>query len=86
MQKKNVWFRRLGADMHRNYDLYLMAIPGILFYVLFKYWPMYGVQIAFRNFNSALGITGSPWVGLKWFDKCIRTTITACSSIPAPPR
>ena len=73
MQKKNGWFRRLGADMHRNYDLYLMAIPGILFYVLFKYWPMYGVQIAFRNFNSALGITGSPWVGLKWFDKFIHS-------------
>ena len=73
MQKKNGWFRRLGADMHRNYDLYLMAIPGILFYVLFKYWPMYDVQIAFRNFNSALGITGSPWVGLKWFDKFIHS-------------
>lgn len=73
MQNKNGWFRRLGADMHRNYDLYLMAIPGIVFYVLFKYWPMYGVQIAFRNYNAALGITGSPWVGLKWFEKFIHS-------------
>ncbi len=73
MQKRNGWFRRLGADMHRNYDLYLMAIPGIVFYVLFKYWPMYGVQIAFRNYNAALGITGSPWVGLKWFEKFIHS-------------
>ena len=73
MQKRNGWFKRLGADMHRNYDLYLMAIPGIVFYVLFKYWPMYGVQIAFRNYNAALGITGSPWVGLKWFEKFIHS-------------
>ena len=73
MQKRSGWFRRLGADMHRNYDLYLMAIPGIVFYVLFKYWPMYGVQIAFRNYNAALGITGSPWVGLKWFEKFIHS-------------
>ncbi len=55
--------------MHRNYDLYLMIIPGLLFYILFKYWPMYGVQIAFRNYSPAYGITGSPWVGLKWFKK-----------------
>ncbi len=69
MQKKRSWFRRLGMDMHRNYDLYLMIIPGLLFYILFKYWPMYGVQIAFRNYSPAYGITGSPWVGLKWFKK-----------------
>ena len=65
MQKGNGWFRRLGADMHRNYDLYLMAIPGIVFYVLFKYWPMYGVQIAFKDFIASNGISGSRWTGLE---------------------
>lgn len=67
------WFRDLREDMTRNYDLYLMVIPGVLFYLIFKYWPMYGVQIAFRNYNAALGITGSPWVGLKWFEKFIHS-------------
>lgn len=67
------WFRGLREDMTRNYDLYLMVIPGVLFYLIFKYWPMYGVQIAFRNYNAALGITGSPWVGLKWFEKFIHS-------------
>ena len=72
-QKKQNWFRQVGQDMHRNYDLYLMVIPGLLFYLLFKYWPMYGLQIAFRNYNPALGISGSPWVGLKYFDKFIHS-------------
>ena len=55
----------LRHDIRTNYDLYLLAIPGVLYYALFKYWPMYGLQIAFRKYNPALGITGSPWVGLK---------------------
>lgn len=44
----------------------LVAVP-MLWYIIFFYVPMYGVQIAFRRFNPTLGITGSPWVGLKYF-------------------
>ena len=51
----------------QNRALYLMILPAFLYIAIFHYWPMYGVQIAFRNFNFADGITGSPWVGLKWF-------------------
>ena len=69
--KKTPLLQALKQDMIKNYDLYLMAIPGVLFYLFFKYWPMYGLQIAFRNFNPALGITGSKWVGLKYFDKFV---------------
>lgn len=61
----------LIADMRRNYDLYLMIIPGVLYYILFKYWPMYGLQIAFRNYKPGMGITQSPWVGLKYFEKFV---------------
>ncbi|WP_394276084.1 ABC transporter permease [Luteococcus sp.] len=38
---------------------------------IFKYWPMYGAQIAFRNYNPIDGFTGSPWVGLKHFERFI---------------
>lgn len=48
-------------------ELYLLLIPGILLTIVYKYIPMYGVQIAFRDYNAALGFTRSPWVGLKWF-------------------
>ncbi len=61
----------LRHDIRTNYDLYLLAIPGVLYYALFKYWPMYGLQIAFRRYNPALGITGSPWVGLEYFEKFV---------------
>ena len=53
--------------MRQNAALYVMLIPIFVYIILFHYWPMYGIQIAFRNFNFADGITGSPWVGTKWF-------------------
>jgi putative aldouronate transport system permease protein len=43
-----------------------MLLP-IMWYIVFKYIPMYGVQLAFRRYNPSLGITKSPWVGLKYF-------------------
>ena len=54
--------------MRQNVALYVMLIPIFVYVILFHYWPMYGIQIAFRNFNFADGITGSPWVGEKWFN------------------
>lgn len=52
-----------------NIILYLFLIPAITYAIVFSYIPMYGVTIAFRNFNPGLGIMGSPWVGLQWFEK-----------------
>lgn len=51
-----------------NRVLYLMILPAFVYIALFHYWPMYGVQIAFRNFSFSDGITGSTFVGLKWFE------------------
>ena len=56
-----------------NRALYLMILPAFLYILIFHYWPMYGVQIAFRNFNFADGITGSKWVGMKWFNYFFRS-------------
>lgn len=51
----------------RNWDLYLFFIPGLSAIILFAYVPMYGIQLAFKDFYPVYGITGSPWVGLEHF-------------------
>lgn len=55
--------------MKNNFDLYLLMIPGLIFLLIFKYTPMYGVLIAFQDFNIFDGIAGSKWVGLDNFIK-----------------
>jgi putative aldouronate transport system permease protein len=57
----------------RNYELYLFLLPTALYFAIFHYGPMYGVQIAFREFNAIGGITGSPWVGLEHFQRFVRS-------------
>ena len=52
-----------------NWQLYMMIVPAFLFIIIFEYFPMYGVQIAFRDFNFKDGITGSPWVGFENFER-----------------
>lgn len=59
--------KMLKKDFAKNKFIYLMSIFGLGFYIIFKYVPMYGVMIAFKDFSPARGITGSPWVGLKHF-------------------
>lgn len=59
----------LASDLKRNYSLYLLMIPVLLFYFIFLYRPMYGAIIAFKDFNPADGIWGSPFVGLDNFKK-----------------
>lgn len=46
---------------------YLLIAPGLLYILIFKYGSLYGVSIAFLDYSPFLGITGSDWVGLKWF-------------------
>lgn len=59
--------------MRQNYQIYLMLLPCIAFFVIFAYIPMYGVQIAFKDYNTGAGIWGSSWVGLKYFKSFIMT-------------
>ena len=59
--------KRFRLTVYKNYQLYLMVIPGMVMTFIFGYIPLYGVQIAFKNFNSAAGIWGSPWIGFKHF-------------------
>ena len=55
------------ARAKRSYQLYLFLLPTLLYFAIFHYGPMYGIQIAFRDYLAALGILGSPWVGLEHF-------------------
>jgi putative aldouronate transport system permease protein len=51
-----------------HWRLYIMLLPPVIYLIIFKYWPIYGLQIAFREYSPVLGFLGSPWVGLKHFE------------------
>lgn len=82
----------------RDYQLWLMLLPAIIVIIIFNYIPMYGIQLAFRNFDFSKGLTGGKWVGLKYFKQFIdnymfwplmKNTITICLTsiivgFPAP--
>lgn len=46
-----------------------MILPGLIYFLLFKYVPMWGIVIAFQDYQPFLGITGSEWVGFKHFER-----------------
>ncbi len=56
-----------------NKHLYLMLLPVIVYYLVFKYYPMYGSIIAFKEFKLSKGIFNSPWVGFKYFEKLMKS-------------
>lgn len=69
----------------RNWRLYVMCAPAVIFFILFAYKPMYGILIAFKNFSMRKGIMGSPWVGFEnfarlftsyWFPVILKNTLT----------
>ncbi|GGF66742.1 sugar ABC transporter permease [Paenibacillus albidus] len=55
-------------SLKKHWELYLLVLPPVLYLFIFKYIPMVGVQIAFKDFSVVKGIWGSPWVGLKHFE------------------
>ncbi|MGG1516690.1 ABC transporter permease subunit [Paenibacillus oryzisoli] len=59
--------RLLSADIRKNRAIYLMVLPVVLYFFIFKYMPMYGAVIAFKDFSPAKGIWGSTWVGFDHF-------------------
>ena len=60
-------------SIRKNWPLYVMLIPGIVYLFLFNYVPMYGVTIAFKDFMASKGIMGSPWVGMEHFERIWRS-------------
>lgn len=67
--------RRIGFwHVRRRPMLYLMLLPPILYFLIFNYTPMWGLVIAFENYNPFKGILGSEWVGLLHFYKFVNTS------------
>ncbi|WP_333474255.1 ABC transporter permease [Paenibacillus gyeongsangnamensis] len=58
---------RIGKYLWKHWQIYSMVLPGLLFFVLFKYVPMAGIAIAFQDYNVFSGVLGSKFVGLKHF-------------------
>lgn len=61
--------RRTLRAMRHSWQLYLLIAPAVVFFLIFNYVPMYGAQIAFRDFIASDGIWGSRWVGLEHFER-----------------
>lgn len=57
----------LAKDFVKHKYLYAMAVPLVVYYIVFHYFPMYGAVIAFQDYNPGVGIAGSKWVGLSHF-------------------
>lgn len=64
-RRRNSLWRELALG--RTWPLYVMMLPGLVALLLFSYKPMYGLVIAFKDYQPVQGFAGSPWVGLKYF-------------------
>lgn len=81
-KKKSIW---------KNWQLYLMCLPAVIYFLIFAYKPMYGIIIAFKDYSMRRGIMGSPWIGLEnfqrlfssyWFPIILKNTLTlSCLSL-----
>jgi putative aldouronate transport system permease protein len=60
-------------NIRQNPMLYLMVLPGVIYFVVFKYGPMYGATVAFKDYRVVDGIAGSPWVGFEHFESIFRS-------------
>lgn len=65
LSQKLLW---LSDHMRREWQVYLMLAPMIIWFVVFLYKPMYGLQIAFKDFSIFRGVAASPWVGFEHFE------------------
>ena len=80
LKKKGLYLKLL-----KYWDLYLLILPVVVYFIIFHYAPLYGLQISFKRFSPALGIAGSPWIGFQnftrffnsfFFVRLIRNTIS----------
>jgi putative aldouronate transport system permease protein len=63
----------LPKSITKNMGLYVMLIPVLLYFIVFHYLPMYGIQIAFKSFYASKGIWASPWVGFDHFERFFKS-------------
>ena len=64
---KAAGMKKLKKEWHRDWQLLVMALPGLAWVIVFCYAPMYGIQLAFKDYDFTKGLTGGDWAGLKYF-------------------
>ena len=64
---RNIWSKIWSQRV-----LFLMLLPGLIYYIVFRYGPMYGLTTAFQNYSPFLGTADSPWVGLQHFERLFK--------------
>ena len=76
--KKNRILKSYKAKkkLRNNWELYLFVLPALIYIIFYCYYPMYGVQIAFKNYRVSEGITGGEWVGLEHFVKFLSNPVS----------
>jgi putative aldouronate transport system permease protein len=62
----------LGSQIWKNRGAYLLILPGLIWYIIFAYIPMYGLTLAFRTYRASLGLFRSPWVGFLNYENVFR--------------
>ena len=75
---KKTKLQLLWLHFKRDWQLHLLILLPVIYLIIFNYGPMYGAQIAFRNYTPRAGITGSEWVGFKWFIKFLTNSTFLC--------
>lgn len=68
INRRSTWSRIVSSRY-----IYLFLIPGFIYFAIFAYKPMIGIILAFKQYKARLGIMGSPWAGLKHFERMFRT-------------
>lgn len=61
--------KQMWSGIARDKFLYVLALPGLLYFLIFKYVPMWGIVISFQNYSPYQGVLGSPWVGFEHFQR-----------------
>lgn len=65
IQSSNGYWPKLIQSVWKSRSIYLLILPGIIWYIIFTYYPISGLSLAFKQYRANLGIFGSPWVGLE---------------------
>ena len=73
--KKESSFRRTMKNINNSKYLLLLLLPSFIYFVIFKYWPMFGLVISFNDYNLFKGIMESPRVGFKHYANFIQDAI-----------
>lgn len=63
---------KVKQDAKKNWAMYLLVLPALVFFIVFCYFPMFGIIMAFENYDTALGFFGSPWAANGGFEHFIR--------------